>query len=151
MDAVKLHEIVDGHLYQRGRTDELNRDVKLAVLEENDIDYVINLWSRRDADLVDVPGLTYVTYGIPDGTDLSATQLQLLDSLAKGAAAHINRTGKAVLSQCHAGRNRSGFMSALIVRELMGCSGAAALAHVRARRPGAVDNALFAQILEQLG
>lgn len=147
---MKLHEIVDGHVYQRGRTDELHRDIKLAVLEENDIDYVINLWSRADPDLQGIPGVTYIHYPIPDGLELPNVKLQMLTNLASGAAYHILHSGHAVLVLCHAGRNRSGLLSALIVKELNGCTGQAALEHVRMKRPGAVDNPFFEQFLRSL-
>lgn len=148
---MKLHEIVPGHLYQRGRSDHLDPDVKRSELELHDIDYVINLWSRPDPAFVDVPGLTYINYPIPDGVKLTPTKLQMLASLAAGAAYHINASGKAVLVQCHAGRNRSGLVSALIVKELNGCSGSAALDYVRKARPGAVDNPFFEAFLQAIG
>lgn len=147
---MKLHEIVPGHLYQRGRSDHLDGDVKRSVLDENDIDYIINLWSRPDPAFVGVAGLTYINYPIPDGNELSSVKLGLLVDLASGAAFHINATGHAVLVQCHAGRNRSGLLSALIVRELNGCTAAAALDYVRARRPGAVDNPFFEAFLRSI-
>jgi hypothetical protein len=146
---VKLHEILDGHLYQRGRADHLDKDVKLTVLEEHDIDYIVNLW-KPDPDFIDVPGLTYINYPIPDGDTLSNIKLQMLCLLAEGAATHINRTGNAVLVQCHAGRNRSGLVSALIVAAISGIPACKALDHVRSRRPGAVDNPFFEAFLRSI-
>lgn len=60
------------------------------------------------------------------------------------------RQGWTTLVHCQEGRNRSGLIAALAVRELTGCSGADAVATVRAARPGMLSNRAFAQALEQL-
>lgn len=68
-----------------------------------------------------------------------------------GQAAHQLRVGKNVLVYCYYGRNRSGLVAALIIRDLLGCTGAEALARLRMARRGAVGgNAHFVSYLEEL-
>lgn len=64
-------------------------------------------------------------------------------------ARYIEAGGR-VLTMCNAGRNRSGLLSALIVRELTGLPGAAAMAVVREHRPNAIANPHFERFLEEL-
>lgn len=60
------------------------------------------------------------------------------------------QANKQVLVTCIAGLNRSGLVSALALRELLGISGSAAMKAVRYGRPGALFNPWFEQYLEQL-
>jgi hypothetical protein len=74
-------------------------------------------------------------------------------TLTLGLAALVARLieeGHPALVHCTFGRNRSGLMATLLVRELLGLSGADALAHVQARRRGAANNAAFAEWLASL-
>lgn len=59
--------------------------------------------------------------------------------------------GWPVLIHCQEGRNRSGLIAALAVRELTGSTGAAAADVVRAARPGMLYNKAFAAALGGLG
>lgn len=88
--------------------------------------------------------IEYMHWPIPDGKIHGpvANRLLLL------AAALSRRAGVAV--HCRAGRNRSGLLVALIVRERMGLTGHAAMALVRERRPRALANEDFAAWLEGL-
>jgi protein-tyrosine phosphatase len=58
--------------------------------------------------------------------------------------------GYQALVHCTFGRNRSGLVATLVVRELLGLSGRDALAHVRDRRDRAVNNESFARWLSSL-
>jgi protein-tyrosine phosphatase len=58
--------------------------------------------------------------------------------------------GHQALVHCTFGRNRSGLMATLIVRELLGLSGADALDYVRQRRDRAANNETFAEWLRSL-
>ncbi len=58
--------------------------------------------------------------------------------------------GHRVLVHCTSGRNRSGLIVALVVREVVGLSGAEAVTFVRARRPGALTHPAFVAWLRQL-
>jgi protein-tyrosine phosphatase len=65
-------------------------------------------------------------------------------------AAHAVAVGTNVLVHCQEGRNRSGLIVALAVRQLKGLSGADAIEHVRSLRPIALSNESFVAALELL-
>lgn len=58
--------------------------------------------------------------------------------------------GETVLVHCAAGVNRSGLVSALVVRELTGCSGLSARIQVQTMRPGALLNPAYRKFLDDL-
>lgn len=60
------------------------------------------------------------------------------------------RCDRRVYISCHAGINRSGLVTALVVRELTGCNGKAARRWVQAQRPGSLSNPRFRAILDAL-
>lgn len=70
---------------------------------------------------------------------------------ARDVALSMVRNGFFTLVHCVAGRNRSGLIGALVIRELYGMTGAQALAFVRERRPNAVDNYWFEKFLNEIG
>lgn len=87
----------------------------------------------------DYPGVAVVhapmldIFHVPAGT---ATR-------AAAAAAEHYRRGATVFTACHQGRNRSGLISALILRELGFGDGRECADRVRSRRPGALTNTVF--------
>lgn len=92
-------------------------------------------------------GLLYVKAPLVDGGALPDPALTVrLATLAAGLVAD----GHTVLVHCTFGRNRSGLVAALVVREVLGISGADALAHVQAHRAGTVNNDTFADWLRTL-
>lgn len=73
-----------------------------------------------------------------------------LRGMILAAASQLQR-GNNVLVYCYYGVNRSGLVAALIIRDLLGCTGAEALARLRMARRGAVGgNAHFVSYLEEL-
>ena len=60
-----------------------------------------------------------------------------------GLVAGLVDEGHRALVHCTFGRNRSGLVATLVVRELLGLCGADALAHVRARRDRVANNEAF--------
>lgn len=58
--------------------------------------------------------------------------------------------GETVLVHCAAGMNRSGFINALVVRELLGCSGEIAMVTVQSSRPGALQTTSYVKYLADL-
>jgi protein-tyrosine phosphatase len=60
------------------------------------------------------------------------------------------RNERKVLVTCWAGRNRSGLVSALALREYLGISGSAASAMVRMARPDSLTNSQFQACLDRL-
>ena len=57
------------------------------------------------------------------------------------------REGRRVVVHCGTGTNRSAFVVALAVRELLGVSGIEAIATLRAARPGALTDRIFVDYL----
>lgn len=60
------------------------------------------------------------------------------------------RFGARVLVTCAMGLNRSGLVTALILKMLSGDSGRACVERVRSHRPGALSNRHFADFVERL-
>jgi protein-tyrosine phosphatase len=92
-------------------------------------------------------GLTYVKAPLQDGEELPDPVV--LDHLT-GLVADLVRDGRRVLVHCTFGKNRSGLLMALVVRELLGCDGRTALQRVRAVRHRAVNNERFARWVSEL-
>lgn len=78
---------------------------------------------------------------LPDGDRLAELSRLLVDAV---------RAGRPTLVCCSFGKNRSGLVATLALRELLSCSGAEALGYVRARRHRAVNNRRFAAYVESL-
>ena len=122
--------------------------VDFAWVRDTGIDTVIDL---ADPDAYppaeDIEGLTYLKCPLVDAGDLPDPGLTLrLASLVAG----LVRDGHTALVHCTFGRNRSGLMMSLVVRDLLGITGAEALAHVQQRREGTVNNTTFADWLRSL-
>lgn len=79
-------------------------------------------------------------------------QIKNLDDivLARDTALGMFNAGHHVVIHCVAGRNRSGLVGALVLRELNNWSGEEALNEVRLRRPRSVDNDHFEAFLRGL-
>jgi hypothetical protein len=135
-------ELVPGQLWHGGCP------VDFAWVRETGIDVVLDL---ADADAYppaeEIEGLTYLKCPLEDGEDLPDPALTLrLAELVAG----LVREGRQALVHCTFGRNRSGLVVTLIVRELLGLSGRDALDHVQERRDRAVNNEVFASWLASL-
>ena len=92
-------------------------------------------------------GLIYLKSPLVDGSDLPDPALTLrLAALVAG----LIEDGKRVLVHCTFGRNRSGLLASLVVREVLGVSGAEAVGYVQERRDGTVNNTDFAAWLRSL-
>ena len=135
-------ELVPGQLWHGGCP------VDFAWARETGVDLVLDL---ADADAYppadEIEGLTYLKCPLEDGDDLPDPALTLrLAELVTG----LVREGRQALVHCTFGRNRSGLLATLVVRELLGISGADALAHVQERRDRAVNNDDFARWLRSL-
>jgi protein-tyrosine phosphatase len=141
-----IHEILPGQLYQSANLLKMDEGAKRETIRALKISMVANLWRWPDPVLATMWGVGY--YHVPMG-DGKVIDRETLEALAANAVAHI-RAGGRVLTQCHAGRNRSGMLSALIVRELLGVSGPEAVEIVRKARPRAIANPHQEDYLENL-
>lgn len=146
---MKVYEIIPG-LYQRGRIHHFGVDLKRVELQKKDIRDVVALAPNHpDPDLEFLDDLGIIRYKhlpIPDG------RLQIPETLLELGRVLAGRieAGTGVLVMCNAGRNRSGLLSALIVRERLGISGERALEVVQRQRPNALANENFCAFLVSL-
>ena len=135
-------ELIPGKLWQGGVP------VDFAWAAEVGIGAVVDL---ADADSHPPAGSTdellYLKVPLVDGATVPEPALTL--RLAQLAAGLIE-DGYTVLVHCTFGRNRSGLIASLVVREVLGLDGAAAMAHVQQRRAGTVNNEDFAAWLRTL-
>ncbi|MGN6251127.1 MAG: protein-tyrosine phosphatase family protein [Marmoricola sp.] len=135
-------ELVPGRLWQGGCP------VDYDWVRAHDIDVVLDV---SDADAHPpagaVDGLIYLKAPLVDeGAVPDATLTLGLAALV----ARLLREGRRALVHCTFGRNRSGLMATLVVRDLLGISGAEALEHVRARRDRVANNEAFEEWLSSL-
>jgi protein-tyrosine phosphatase len=135
-------EIVEGALWHGGCP------VDFDWVRATGIDVVVDL---ADPDAYppaeEIEGLTYLKCPLVDGEDVPdpGVTLRLADLVAG-----LVRDGHRALVHCTFGRNRSGLVVTLVVRELLGLSGAEALDHVRARRDRVANNEGFERWLRSL-
>lgn len=141
---MKIYTILGGRLYQSGRPRDTKKQTRLALLQQRGIDVCLALWGNKDIELSKQMFL-YRLVNLPDGKipeEMGMLCLALVSEMA-GLILQNHR----VLVYCYGGRNRSGLISALIVRELKGFTGREALEWVRSCRPHSVVNKHFEQFL----
>lgn len=143
----KVTPIIDGKLYQRGKFDRFDVSVKQRMLDMYGIDIVICMYGKADPDINELL-YRYIHYPIIDGIG-ARKDFDYLQWLATEVAEYID-DGHCVLSHCNGGRNRSGLINALIVRELLDLTGKAALEYVQMKRPNAIATPVFREFLESL-
>jgi protein-tyrosine phosphatase len=111
------------------------------------IDVVADL---GDADAMaepdEIEGVSFLKYPFQDG---ELPDLVVLTGLVATLSEAI-REGRRVLVHCGWGRNRSGLVVALVLRELLDLDGPTAARSVRERRHRALNNPTFAAYLESL-
>jgi len=137
--------ILPGKLYQGPEFGNRPLQEKLSLIRDNRIDVVINVYKNPDVKLRERM-YEYIYFPMSDGKTFNA--LELMDLAER--AADLLRAGYVIYTHCHAGRNRSGFLNALIVRDYCNIPGHQALQHVRQMRPRAVDNEYFEWFLEEI-
>ena len=110
------------------------------------IDTVIDMEAGLDECIPTTPeGCVYVYFPIYDENLPPLTRLHAVGSLG----AELIRSGHRVLSHCGLGFNRSALVAGMILHKL-GMRGAEAVERLRARRPGALFNEVFADYLRTL-
>lgn len=141
---MKIHTILPGALYQSRNM--LNVHNRIELLQQYGITTVVNCWND-DPVLAAQKEIRYLHAPLSDGKNVPENTLYLAKSLAKT----ITEDHACILMMCHAGRNRSGLLSTLVVRELKGCTGAQALRIVRQGRPRSCGSNLhFEKFLQAL-
>lgn len=117
-----------------------------ASVASHGIDVVIDLEGGLDEYIPTVPdSLLYVYFPIYDEDLPDPVRLEAVSLLG----AHLVRNGHRVLSHCGMGFNRSALIASLILHKL-GMEGPAIVERLRARRPGALFNEVFARHVNEL-
>jgi protein-tyrosine phosphatase len=117
-----------------------------APIQEAGIHVVIDLEGDLDRGVSTRPGEMLYLYCPMYDEDLP--DLATLHALGR-LGADLIRNGRRVLSHCGMGYNRSALVAGVILTEL-GMDGRAAVEQLRARRPGALFNEVFADYLATL-
>jgi protein-tyrosine phosphatase len=138
---MKIHCIIPGRLYQRGEFDKCPPHEVISEFSSLGINIVVGLAGKRGK----VPSwVNYFYNKIPDGLIIDEAFLSsLADEVFRFS---VERRG-AILSHCHAGRNRSGLMSAMLVMRILGVSGEESIELVRRGRPKSLANEEFVKFL----
>lgn len=117
-----------------------------AVVSSYGVDTVIDLEGGLDECIPSVPnGCLYVYFPIYDEDLPDLDKLEAVVSLG----AHLVKHGHRVLSHCGMGFNRSALVAGRILHRL-GMPGPKVVEQLRARRPGALFNQVFADHLLSL-
>ena len=112
-----------------------------ATVSSHGIDVVIDLEGGLDECIPTIPNTClYVYLPIYDEELPNLARLEAVATLG----AHLVRNGQRVLSHCGMGFNRSALVAGLILHKL-GMEGPAIVERLRARRPGALFNEVFAR------
>lgn len=141
IDLTKLHQVDDdGRLY-------ISPVIKdWAIVSSYGIDTVIDLEGGLDECIPTAPnGCLYVYFPIFDEDLPDLRKLEAVASLG----AHLVEGGHRVLSHCGMGFNRSALIAGRILHRL-GMPGERVVEQIRARRPGALFNEVFAEHLRTL-
>lgn len=109
---------------------------------------VLCAMEHQDARLY--PDLTIIKAGGDDDVRLHRVlpYIPLWQNAARQVVQHL-RDGKTVLVTCMQGWNRSGMVSAHVLRELTGAPGDQIVQHIQRRRPNALCNPTFVEYLEE--
>jgi hypothetical protein len=134
-------EVLPGRLWHGGVP------VDFEWLAGQGIEVVIDLSDADSYPPADrIKRLTYLKCPLVDGDVPDEGLAVRLAQLVAG----LVEDGRQILVHCTFGRNRSGLLMTLVVREVLGLTGAEALDYVRQRRANAVNNEGFAQWLRAL-
>ena len=141
IDLSKLHQVDDdGHLFISPVITDW------TIVSSYGVDTVIDLEGGLDECIPSVPnGCLYVYFPIYDEQLPDLQKLEAVVSLG----AHLVANGHCVLSHCGMGFNRSALVAGRILHRL-GMPGPQVVERLRARRPGALFNEVFAEHLRSL-
>jgi hypothetical protein len=142
---MKIYEILPGQLYQSRTTFGLPWLSTYDAVDELGITVIANLWSPKDP-FMEAHVKTYLDWPMSDG---KYPEFDIYVRHAQDLAWLIEK-GNIVLTHCHAGRNRSGLLNAITVMILTGMTGKQAHALIVAKRPGALANQYFCELLDEL-
>ena len=141
---IKVYEMIPGLLFQRGEFMAFPLDFKVTEMKRLGVRIIVNMYKYPDKELSKYMKAYFNLY-MPDNKIPDPAGLLLhAKVIAKMMPAYP------VLVHCHAGRNRSALMSALICMEHLHMTGKEAVEYVRSKRPNALANKHFVQFLNGL-
>jgi len=145
---MKVNEIVPGLVIRGQLNKEWSRDRMLEELAAINVTAVLAVNHRgvRQLDGIAFDSVRYVHWPMADGADVPDG----VEHLGIYVAHHTTHRPGRVLVMCNAGRNRTGLVTCLALRHILGINGAQALEFLRGKRPGAVANAAFERFLVRL-
>jgi hypothetical protein len=127
MGRCSVNEIVPGLVYQRGQIFTWPREQKKELLERYKIKWIVNFWPKAmDPDLSDVGLRGYLHIPLPDSA-------LVLEPHVVDLALHLTtqiRPDSTCLVLCEAGKTRSVFFSALLLRHFQNLTGPEALQNI---------------------
>ena len=140
-DLKKLYPVDDtGHLFISPVIHDW------SIVAAHGIDTVLDMEGGLDECIPTAPnGCLYVYFPIYDEELPDLARLEAIAQLG----AHVIRAGHKVLSHCGMGFNRSALVAARILH-LLGVPGEEIVKRMRARRPGALFNEVFAEHVRSL-
>ncbi|HUR81618.1 MAG TPA: hypothetical protein VM733_12690 [Thermoanaerobaculia bacterium] len=136
IDLTKLYQVDDhGHLFISPVISDW------SIVSSYGVDTVIDLEGGLDTCIPTLPNsCLYVYFPIYDEELPNLGKLEAVASLG----AHLVANGQRVLSHCGMGFNRSALVAGRILHRL-GMPGRSVVEQLRARRPGALFNQVFAE------
>jgi hypothetical protein len=127
MGRCSITTIVPDLVYQRGQIFTWPREQKKELLERYKIKWVVNFWPKAmDPDLSDVGLHGYLHIPLPDSA-------MVLEPYVIAMAEHLVtqiRPDATALILCEAGKTRSVFFAALLLRQFTNLSGSQALEQI---------------------
>jgi protein-tyrosine phosphatase len=141
---MKIYEILPGKLYQSKKTHD--EPDKFSSIEELGINVIVNLWHSPDEEMVEKVD-KYFHFPMKDG---NTVDIEHCEKIASIIVKRINK-GYTVLVHCYGGRNRSGLIDALVVRQLGNMTGKDARKFIISKRPNSLVNKKFSEVLDSLG
>lgn len=145
---MKIYEIVKDKLYVSPKTNGVPLSEKLPLLKQYNIDTIVNLWHTEDKELVDEM-YEYVHFHQPERKNPDDIDLDAYVEMARTVVDMIN-DGHIVLAHCYGGRNRSGLLACIVIMFLKNVNGKEAREYFMKKRPGALNDKSYREILGEL-
>jgi len=103
------------HLYQRGKILTWLRTDKVELIEGLNIGVIVNMWPKVDAELSEMPLDWYLQLSTPRSENMTKPHILMA---ADAVATYMKASPRNVLVLCEAGKTRSSFFCALVLRRM---------------------------------
>lgn len=142
---MRIYEMIPKKLYMSRKTSGISVGNKLSTIKNLGIDVIVNLCCATDEE-VKYEVYEYIRFPQPDKVrpDVDAYNRMAEYLIGKMEKGHV------VLVHCAGGRNRSGFMCALLLMHWTGMSGIEARKVIQEKRPGSLSRKIINDELDGL-